>query len=165
MDSQRPAAALLRWLDAALAGIAAAGKWLAVPVLLLLFLQWPLRDLVKAWSREANDLGQVLFALFVAIAVTAATRANAHLFSDVLAGRYSRRVQRRIAALGALLVLVPWSLFVIVATWPTAGRSLAVLERFADTGNPGYFVIKCAALLLAVLMLLQAIVDILRRRD
>jgi len=45
-----------------------------LPVVLLLFLQWPLRDLVRAWSRDANDLAQWLFALYVAMAFTAAMR-------------------------------------------------------------------------------------------
>jgi len=38
---------------------------LALPLALLLFLQWPLRDLVHKFSREANDLGQVAFARLI----------------------------------------------------------------------------------------------------
>ncbi len=36
------------------------------------------------------------------------------------------------------------------------------LEAFPDTFNPGYFVIKLAVALLALLVLLQAIMDVLR---
>ena len=53
-------------LDRLIAGVVSLGGLLALPVVLLLFLQWPLRDLVRAYSREANDLGQWLFALYVA---------------------------------------------------------------------------------------------------
>ena len=56
-----------------------AGAWLAVPLALLLFAQWPLRDLVGAWSRDANDAAQWIFALYVALALRAATRARAHM--------------------------------------------------------------------------------------
>ncbi len=45
-----------------------------LPVALILFLQWPLRDFVRAYSREANDLGQWIFALYVSLALTFATR-------------------------------------------------------------------------------------------
>ncbi len=38
------------WIDVRAASL------LVLPVSLLLFLQWPLRDLVHAGSREANDL-------------------------------------------------------------------------------------------------------------
>jgi hypothetical protein len=40
---------------------------------------------VRSYSREANDLGQIIFALFVAVSVTAATRAGTHLSVDLLA--------------------------------------------------------------------------------
>ena len=60
-------------LDRALALATAAARHLALPLSLLLFLQWPLRDLVRSYSREANDLGQWIFALYVAASVTAAT--------------------------------------------------------------------------------------------
>jgi hypothetical protein len=35
-------------------------------------------------------------------------------------------------------------------------------ERFSETNNPGYFLIKVAALLLAVLALLQVLLDVAR---
>ena len=65
--------------DRLIAAIMSAARRLILPVVLLLFLQWPLRDLVKGYSREANDLGQLLFALYVAVAFTAAMRAHTHL--------------------------------------------------------------------------------------
>ena len=83
-------AELARVLDGAVGRMLSALKWLAIPIGLLLFLQWPLREYVKAYSREANDLGQWLFALYVAAAVTAATRAGTHLAVDTLAKRYVR---------------------------------------------------------------------------
>jgi len=66
-----------------------AASWLVLPVTLLLFLQWPLRDVIQAWSREANDLAQWLFALYVSVALTATSRARAHLAADAFAQRHS----------------------------------------------------------------------------
>ena len=90
----------MRGLDRWIGHFVVAAKWLALPLILLLFLQWPLRDLVHKFSREANDLGQVAFALFVAVSVTAATRAGTHLAADVLARRYPKRVRRRLNQVG-----------------------------------------------------------------
>src|SRR3954454_8956216 len=105
--------ATLVWiLDRLVAAVISAGQWLALPVVLLLFLQWPLRDALRAFSREANDLGQILFALYVAIAVTAATRAGTHLASDAVARRYSVATRRLLVRLGALVGLVPWAILV-----------------------------------------------------
>ena len=50
----------------------------------------------------------------------------------------------------------------IWTVWPTVQRSVLVLEKFPDTNNAGYFLVKVAAVLLAVLALLQAILDLLR---
>ena len=69
----------LRGVDRLIGWLVAGAKWLALPLITLLFLQWPLRDYIQVYSREANDLGQWLFALYVAAAVTAATRAGTHL--------------------------------------------------------------------------------------
>jgi hypothetical protein len=42
-------------------------------------------------------------------------------------------------------------------------RSVLALEKFPDTFNPGYFVIKLAALLLAVLALCQVLLDVVKK--
>jgi TRAP-type mannitol/chloroaromatic compound transport system permease small subunit len=152
-------------LDRTVALILGAGRWLLLPVVLLLFLQWPLRDIFRAWSRDANDLGQWLFALYVAMAFTAATRAHTHLAADALARHYSQRTRLTLARLGALTSLLPWSLYVIIGGASLVISSVKALEAFADTYNPGYFVIKLALWLLAGLVLLQAIIDIARQRS
>ncbi len=137
-----------------------AARWLVLPLVALLFLQWPLRDFLGKWSREANDLGQWIFALFVAVAVTAASRSQRHLAADLFAHRWSERARRRIAAGGILLVLVPWAGFVLWAGWRPTLVSVMALERFQDTDDPGYFIIKIALLLAMTLVILQGIADL-----
>lgn len=152
----------IRILDRALSRVVDAAQWLALPIAALLLLQWPLREVIAKFSREANDFGQVLFALYVSIALTCAMRAGAHLHTDVLSHRYPPRVRRVLALLGLLLALIPWSVFVLVAHFDSARRSLALLESFPDTTNPGYFIIKLAAWLMALLLLLQSLVELIR---
>jgi TRAP-type mannitol/chloroaromatic compound transport system permease small subunit len=156
---------LIGGLDRLVAAILSGGRWLLLPVVLLLFLQWPLRDIFRTWSRDANDLGQWLFALYVAMAFTAATRARTHLAADALARHYSQRTRDVLARLGALLALAPWALFVILGGANLVILSVKSLEAFADTYNPGYFIIKLALWLLAGLILMQAVVDIARPRS
>jgi TRAP-type mannitol/chloroaromatic compound transport system permease small subunit len=149
-------------LDRVIAGTIESAQWLALPLILLLFLQWPLRDIFRSYSREANDLGQILFALFVAVSVTAATRAGTHLAADAVAQRYSPRLRHNISKFGALIGLTPWALFILFASKQTVISALRLHETFADTGNPGYFVIKLALWLMAVMILAQAVLDIAR---
>jgi TRAP-type mannitol/chloroaromatic compound transport system permease small subunit len=153
---------LLSGLDRLIGHVIAAAKWLALPLIVLLFLQWPLRDFLRAYSREANDLGQVAFALFVAASVTAATRAGTHLAADLVARRYSARTRRRLNQLGSAVGLLPWALFVLIAGRTTVAFGLRDLESFQDSGNPGYFMVKLALWVMALLMIGQSLVDILR---
>src|ERR1700752_5294389 len=125
---------LLRRLDRLIGGLVAAAKWLALPLVVLLFLQWPLRDLVHHFSREANDLGQIIFALFVAVSVTAATRAGTHLSVDLVARHYSARTRQRLERLGAAVGLLPWALFILIASKTCVLTSLRDLEGFQDSG-------------------------------
>lgn len=152
-------------LDRLVGAILSGGRWLLLPVVALLFLQWPLRDLARVWSREANDLGQWIFALYVAMCFTAATRAHTHLAADTLARRYSDKTREWLARFGALLALVPWALFVVIGGANMVISALRQMEAFPDTTNPGYFMIKLALWLLAGLILLQSVIDITRPRS
>ncbi|HSP49404.1 MAG TPA: TRAP transporter small permease subunit [Pseudolabrys sp.] len=154
----------LQRLDRLIGYIVGAAQWLALPLVLLLFLQWPLRDIVRGYSREANDLGQIIFALFVAVSVTAATRAGTHLAADTLAQLYSARTRRRLKQLGAALGILPWALFVLFTAKGIVVSSVLGLEAFADTINPGYFIIKAALWLMAAVIIAQAAVDIFRAK-
>jgi len=151
---------LLRGLDRLIGQFVAAAKWLALPLILLLFLQWPLRSIIGLYSREANDLGQWLFALYVAVSITAATRAQAHLAADTIARRYAAATREWLARAGALFGLIPWSIIVLVTSWSLVRDSTLLLERFPDTGNPGYFIIKLALLLMAVLVLIEGVLEL-----
>jgi TRAP-type mannitol/chloroaromatic compound transport system permease small subunit len=155
---------VLDLLDRFIAALLRAAKWLILPVVILLFLQWPLRDVVRSHSREANDLGQWIFALYVAASVTAATRARTHLAADILARRYRPAVRALIMRCGGLLGLMPWALLVLIAGKNIVVSSVVSLEAFPDTYNPGYFFVKIALWLLAALVLAQAVLDLARPR-
>ena len=152
----------LQRLDRLIGALIAGAQWLVLPLIVLLFLQWPLRDLVRGYSREANDLGQIIFSLYVAFSISAATRAGTHLAADTLAQRYTARMRRRLKQLGAALGILPWALFVLFAAKGIVVSSVLGLESFQDTNNPGYFIIKAALWLMAVVIIAQAAVDIFR---
>ena len=154
----------LQRLDRLIGLLIAAAQWLALPLIVLLFLQWPLRDIVRAYSREVNDLGQIIFALFVAVSVTAATRAGTHLAADTLAQRYSARTRRLLRKLGAALCMLPWALLVLISAKASVLPSVFGLEAFPDTNNPGYFIIKAALWVMAALIIAQSLVEIFRRQ-
>ncbi len=146
-------------MDRLLARITALAAWTVLPVLAALFLQWPLRDLARCCSREANDLGQWLFALYIAVSVVAATRAGTHLAADALSRRYAPVTRRTLRRIAALVVALPFSLILLRLAVTPALESILRLETFGDTGNPGYFLVRAAVPLMALLIGVQALVD------
>lgn len=158
-------AELLRTLDRIVEWMVLAIGVLVLSVGLLLFLQWPLREVVQAYSREANDLAQCLFAIYASVAVTCATRQHAHLATDIVAQRYSESTRRMLARAAGLFVLVPWSLFVLYAAWPATVQSIRQLEAFPETFNPGYFILRIAVVLTVLLVLIQALLDVFVTRS
>jgi TRAP-type C4-dicarboxylate transport system permease small subunit len=137
-----------------------AGSVLVLPLSLLLFAQWPLRDLVGAGSRPANDVAQWIFALYVALAMRHATRVRGHIAADTLAAHYPRRLRESLWRWGQLCCVLPWAVVVLVSATPMTWQSLRGLEAFPDTSNPLYFVIKFSAWLMALLMALQSVLDL-----
>lgn len=123
---------------------------LVVPLAALLCAQWPLRELVQAYSRQANDAAQVLFALVMAFAVAYAGVRGTHL----VAGPALRAP--RVAAIATAACVLPWALFMLWTMSVPVWQSLRTLEKFPDTLNPGYFMIRAAAWLLVLLVLLQS---------
>jgi len=152
---------MVRLLQRALDRLTAAAAWLVLPLGALLCAQWPLRDLVAAGSRQANDLAQWIFALYVAIAVRHATRRRAHIAADAWAARSAATTRAALRRWGMAACVLPWALFVLVGAAPAAWRSVVGLEAFPDTLNPLYFVIKASAWLLALLLGLEVLLDLI----
>ena len=132
---------------------------LALPLAFLLWAQWPLRELVQAHARLANDLGQLVFAIYAAVAVTAATLAGTHLAAH---GNTTDTTHApRWKTWATLLCIAPWALFLLWVGIPQAWTSLIQMEKFADTFTPGYFLLRWALVLLAILAIWQGVAQLL----
>ncbi len=138
--------------------------FLALPLALLLFAQWPLRELIQAYSRQANDLAQILFALYMAVAVSAASAAGTHL-AALHKGRSSAVSMPRWRRWALLLCVAPWALFLLWACAPMVFESVRHWEKFGETLTPGYFLVKLALVLLLLLVLAQALLQLVPRKE
>lgn len=150
---------------------------LAMPLALLLFGQWPLREVVQAYSRQANDCAQIVFAVYVGVAITAASMANTHLAAARAGDDFEKNKslqsnpdQRSSGELEVIpeashrwrdwalaACLLPWAAFTLWAAAPQILASLKGLEKFGDTLTPGFFLIKLALGLMLALVLLDAL--------
>jgi hypothetical protein len=137
-----------------------AASALVVPLTLLLFAQWPLRDVVQAGSRQANDLAQVIFAVYMAIAVTAASIEGMHLAARHAPDEHDKPVRWRVWAV--FVCTAPWAAFLLWTSAPGVWQSARQLERFGETLNPGYFLIRVSLWLLAALVLAYGVASVAR---
>ena len=153
--------------------------WSVLALGVLLFMQWPLREWVQAYSRQANDVAQIVFALLAAASIAAASMAGTHLSAHV-ATHTNANVATHINANVAThsgnaatqqpawrkwalaLCVLPWAVFMLWASAPLAWNALVSLEKFGETSTPGFFIIKCAVLLMAVLVLMQTLLQLQR---
>jgi hypothetical protein len=140
-----------------------AASLLVIPLAVLLFAQWPLRDWIQAHSRVANDLAQIVFALYAAVAVTAASRSKSHLALV----KYTLTATPLIASWrtwALLACLSPWATFLLWTASPQMWESVKAMEIFGEGLTPGYFVVRTALVLLPLLVLVdtvaQAVADV-----
>jgi TRAP-type C4-dicarboxylate transport system permease small subunit len=138
--------------------------FLALPLALLLFAQWPLRELIQAYSRQANDVAQIVFALYMAVAITAASVGRTHL-AALHAAHTNPLTMPRWRRWALLICVAPWALFLLWASEPIVTESVRHWERFGETLTPGYFLIKLALVLLLLLVLLEAVLPLLPRKE
>jgi TRAP-type mannitol/chloroaromatic compound transport system permease small subunit len=150
----------LRWFsriaDGIVDAIGRAAAWLVVFVILALFAQWPLRELVGGGHILANDFGQIAHAAVFAIGVAYALRWDGHVRLDLIYQRLSARGRAWVDLAGTLLIVIPWAGMVLWFSWQTTLRSVAGFEQFPETWSPGYWLFKVLLIVFAALLLLQA---------
>ncbi len=139
--------------------------WLVLVVVLLLFLQLPLRELVGVGYITANDVGQLVHAAVFMIGVPYCLRWNQHVRMDLLYRRMNPRRQALVDLIGCLFLLMPWTVITAVYSVPMVLRSLAVRERFPETFTPGYFLLRLLLLVFTALLALQAVAIAARAGD
>ena len=105
----------------------------------------------------------MIFAVYMAVAVTAASASGMHLAAHHAPDEHARpRGWRSWAVFGCT---APWAVHVL---WTSAGsvwQSVVQFERFGETLTPGYFLIRIALWLLAALVLVQGIASVTRRHS
>ena len=156
----------LRWFaraaDAVVDAVGRVGAWLVLFVVATLFGQLPLREWVGGGHLLANDFGQIAHATVFMLGVAYALRWDGHVRLDVFYHRMSRRARVLVDLGGTIFFIVPWIGIVLLYSWATTVRSVAVLEKFPDTWSPGYWLFKVLLIVFGVLVSLQALGHIAR---
>jgi TRAP-type mannitol/chloroaromatic compound transport system permease small subunit len=88
---------------------------------------------------------------------------DAHVRVDIFYRRFSAKKKALVNLFGALLLLLPTCIFIIVMSWDYVATSWRLLESSKEAGGlPLVFVLKSLIPIFCGLLILQGIADILR---
>jgi len=101
------------------------------------------------------------FVFMLAIAYT--YKHNAHVRVDIIYSKYTDTQKAWVDLLGTLVLLFPFCLYLIFASWDYAAKSWLLLEGSREAGGlPFLFVLKTLIPLMPTLLLLQGIATVCR---
>ena len=155
--------AVSRLIDAATAFIGRQVRWLILATVLVSAANALMR---KAFDISSNAWLEVQWLLFGAVFMLAAAytlQNNAHVRIDVISSRLSKRTRDVIDLLGHILILVP---FTLVTVWLSAPFFLASFRDGEVSSNAGGLPVWPAKFLILagmLLLLLQAVSEIIKR--
>ncbi len=140
-------------------------SWLILAMVLLICYDVAMRYLFNYGSVALQELEWHLFALVFLLGGAYTLRHDAHVRVDIF--YHSRYVSDKgrawISLLGTILFLFPFSMMIVMTTWPFAENAFYYNEGSPDPGGLPYrFVLKGAILVAFVLIMLQGIADILK---
>lgn len=106
------------------------------------------------------ELQWYLFSLIFLLGAGYALKENAHVRVDVLYGRLGKRARAWIDTVGALVMLLPFCVFMLWVSWPSVHNSWSIREVSPDPGGLPRYPLKAVILVCFVLLLAQALAQL-----
>ena len=157
-------------IDALNRGLGSLLRWLAVLMIFMGAYNAVARYLSRSVgiplsSNALNEAQWYLFSLIFLLGAAYALEVDAHVRVDVLYGRLSRRARGWIDLLGTLFFLIPFCVLMLWVSYPTVRNSWTIREVSPDPGGLPRWPIKAVILVAFVLLLLQALSQLLKAVD
>ena len=113
----------------------------------------------NAWLELQWYFNAAVFLLIAAYAL----RRDEHVRIDVIAGRFSERVQAWIDILGAIFMLLPSVIIIGWYSWPSLVNSWAIQEHSSDPGGLIRWPVRILIPIAFAMLALQGISEIVKR--
>lgn len=113
-------------------------------------------------SNAYLELQWYLFSMLFLLGGAWVLRENAHVRVDVLYSRLTARGQSVINIIGTVLMLVPFSVFVLWVSSPVVRNSWSIREGSPDPGGLPRYPLKALILVCFALLLLQAVSELIK---
>ena len=138
-------------------------SWLTLLMVVVTFIVVVLRYVFDiGWIGLQESITYMHAMVFLAGA-SWAMQQEAHVRVDIFYSRFSCKAKAWVDLLGSLLLLLPVMVFIAWISWEYVIESWNVLEGSREAGGlPAVFLLKSLILVMAVMLILQALVQIVR---
>lgn len=113
-------------------------------------------------SNAYLELQWYMFSVVFLLGAAYTLKQDAHVRVDVLYGRFHTRTRAWIDTLGTLLLLLPFSVFMLWVSWPAVRNSWRIRETSPDPGGLARYPLKALLLVCFSLLLVQAISETIK---
>jgi TRAP-type mannitol/chloroaromatic compound transport system permease small subunit len=138
-------------------------SWLTLLMVCVTFIVVVLRYVFDTGWIALQESITYMHAMVFLIGASWAVQQEAHVRVDIFYSRFSSKNRAWIDMLGSLLLLLPVMLFIGWISWEYVIDSWGVLEGSREAGGlPAVFLLKTLILVMAAMLILQALVQIVR---
>ncbi len=137
--------------------------WLTLAMVLITFLVVVLRYTFSIGWIAMQESVIYLHATVFMLGAAYTLKKNAHVRVDIFYEKMSVRARAWVDLSGALLLLIPFCLFIIIVSWNYVSLSWSLFEGSRDAGGlPAVFLLKTTIPVMAGLVMLQGVAQALR---
>jgi TRAP-type mannitol/chloroaromatic compound transport system permease small subunit len=155
--------AVLSIIDRCNVALGRAVSWLTLLMVLIGTVVVFIRYVMHEGSAQLQEAMMYMHGIVFLCAAGYALSVGAHVRVDFIYERLSMKKRAWIDIVGAIVLLIPFSLSIFLFSITYVKNSWAIWERSADLrGLPGVFLIKTLIWVFAISLLLQAFVQIAR---
>ncbi len=138
-------------------------SWLTLLMVIVTFVVVVLRYVFDIGWIALQESVTYMHAMVFLAGASWALQQEAHVRVDIFYSRFSGQTQAWIDLFGSLLLLLPVMLFILWISWEYVIDSWGVLEGSREAGGlPAVFLLKSLIPVMAIMLILQALVQIVR---
>ena len=138
-------------------------SWLTLLMVIVTFIVVVLRYVFDIGWIALQESTTYMHAMVFLVGASWAMQQEAHVRVDIFYSRFSARIKAWVNLFGSLLLLLPVMVFVTWISWEYVSESWGVLEGSREAGGlPGVFLLKSLIPVMAIMLILQALVQIVR---
>jgi TRAP-type mannitol/chloroaromatic compound transport system permease small subunit len=137
--------------------------WLTLAMVLVTFLVVILRYVFSIGWIAMQESVVYLHGLVFMLGAAYTLKQNGHVRVDIFYEKLSPRGRAWVDLFGAVLLLVPFCIFVVYVSWNYVALSWSLAEGSREAGGlPGVFLLKTLIPVMSILVMLQGIAQALR---